>query len=549
MLTVRRSAQHRLPGWRSGADRAVGGAALVLVSAAVFPGAAWSQESTGLDLASTIKMSARLSVSEVYTSNVRLDSNPRSDFITEVSPGIRITSKGGRIQGSLDYSLTEQVYARNSSGRRSQNTLNGTGNAELVDGWAFVDFSGVVGQQSISAFGAPVGNSGAINSNSTEVATFRISPYVRGRLGSAAEYVARYSFSSSKSDSAAVSGVDTSDLSVSLRGTGARRGLGWSLEGSQQKVDYSLGRATSSRRFGGSIGYPIDERFGVYLRANRESNDFAAASAASKTFVAAGLNWTPNEELRVNIDRNNDGVLGVDAVWNPTRRTSLSVFREQRLFGTTHRVALAYRTPNTAWTYSSSRTVNSDPGLVSGLKAVDLYNVLVDQFAANELDPVKREQFASSLQANGIRPGASALVAFQSSALYLQNQNQLSAALFGARNTVTVLLSRGSSSRLDTQTSAIDDVTTSSKVDQSGLSVNVSHRFSPQTVLNLLVARQATSGSATQAETTSRSVLLNLTTRLTKDMSAGVGLRRAVFDSATNPYTETAVTGNLNVQF
>jgi len=131
----------------------------------------------------------------------------------------------------------------------------------------------------------------------------------------------------------------------------------------------------------------------------------------------------------------------------------------------------------------------------------------------------------------------------------VQNQNQLSAALFGARNTVTVLISRGTSSRLDTQTSAIDDFTTSSTVEQSGLSVNVSHRFSPQTVLNFLAARQLTSGSGAQTGTSSRTVLLNLTTRLTKDTSAGIGLRRVVFDSSTNPYTETAVTGNLNVQF
>jgi hypothetical protein len=32
-------------------------------------------------------------------------------------------------------------------------------------------------------------------------------------------------------------------------------------------------------------------------------------------------------------------------------------------------------------------------------------------------------------------------------------------------------------------------------------------------------------------------------------MSASIGARRVFFDSATNPYTETAVTGNLNVQF
>ena len=163
MLRLMRTKGHYPRDRQSRANWESNGAALVLLAVVAFPGTAWAQGSAGLDLASTIKLSARLSVSEVYTSNVNLTSNSRSDLITQVSPGIRITSKGGRVQGSLDYSLTEQLYARNSSGRRSQNALNATGNAELLENWAFVDFGGVVGQQSVSAFGAPTGDGSAIN--------------------------------------------------------------------------------------------------------------------------------------------------------------------------------------------------------------------------------------------------------------------------------------------------------------------------------------------------------------------------------------------------
>ena len=69
----------------------------------------------------------RVSVTETITNNARLSSvNQKSDAITEVSPGISISSTGGRIRGSIDYSLTEVLYANNTSGRRSLNSLTGS---------------------------------------------------------------------------------------------------------------------------------------------------------------------------------------------------------------------------------------------------------------------------------------------------------------------------------------------------------------------------------------------------------------------------------------
>lgn len=514
------------------------------------PVVAWSQALPDANIASSIKMSARISVSEAYTDNVFLSStNRRSELITQVSPGIRIANQGGRLRGSLDYSMTEEIYARNSSGRRSQNSLNASGTLEAIDDWAFVDFGGVVGRQSISAFGPQSNDNGALNANSTETSTFRISPYVRGHFGSTAEYEARYSLTSSKSASALVSDVNARALSLRLHGTGARRGLGWSLEGAQQVVDYGIGRSTRNQRVSGRIGYPIDDRLGVYVRGSRESNDFGSVSSMQQDIVALGLNWNPNPEATVSLDRDNQGATGVSANWNPSKRTSLAIVKERRLYGNTYNIALGYRTQSTAWTYSNSRSVASDPVAASGFNVVDLYNLLIAQFAASELDPVRREQFASFLQSNGIRPGATALVQFQTSAVTVQRQQQLSMALFGARNTVTVIASRGISSRLDSLSSAIDDLSTSMSVIQSGLSINVSHRFSPQTVLNVLATRQSASGSTSALGTTTRSVLLNVTTQLTKDASAGIGLRRVRFDSSSVPFTETAVTGSLNVQF
>lgn len=521
--------------------------AVVAGCCVVFLPSVWAQE-RGAN--SGISIVPRISVTETYTNNVSLSStNKQSELITQISPGIRLLSNGGRVKGSLDYSLTEQLYARGTSGRRSQNSLNATANIEAVDNWFYVDVSGVIGQQSISAFGAPVGDGSVLNRNSTEISVFRLSPYVRGRLGSTAEYAARYSLTSSRSGSAAVSDVDSRDLSLHLNSIGARRGAGWTLSADHQTANFSSSRSTSSQRINGQVNYPFTDRWGAYVRASHESNDYVSATTQSQDITALGLTFTPNDEAQFSVDRDNSGATGLKIKWSPSKRTSVSVTRERRLFGETQSIALAYRTSNTAWTFSDTRGSVTSTSLSTATAPSSLYDLLLTQFSAGEPDAVKREQYGAFLQANGIRPAATAIGGFLTSALSLQNQQQVSFALFGARNTISLTANRSSNTRLDTTSVAVDDLSTSGVVRQNGLIVNLSHRFTPNSTLNVVAARQNASGTAGQTGTSTKSVNVNLSTRLTKDATANIGARRIVFDSATAPYTETAVIGNLNVQF
>ena len=85
----------------------------------------------------------RISISEVLTNNVGLSStNPQADQITQISPSIRATVDGARVQAYLDYSRNELFYAQDSSPQQSQNALNTFGTLEVIDNWAFLDFSG-----------------------------------------------------------------------------------------------------------------------------------------------------------------------------------------------------------------------------------------------------------------------------------------------------------------------------------------------------------------------------------------------------------------------
>lgn len=530
--------------------RGMAGAACSVLSASLWPAWVVAQEIPVVGVATRISIVPRLSVVETFTNNARLDNaNKRSDLVTQVGPGIRISSTGGRIRGSIDYSLTEVLYANNTVGRQSQNNLNATGTAELVDSWAFLDFSGNVGQQSISAFGTP--NSGAVLSgaNSTETSVFRLSPFVRGRLAGIANYEARYSITNSRSESAAVAGSDQRDAMFKLSGGQSTYGLSWALDANSQSVDYSAGRSTSSSAINTRLQYALNAQWGAYVRLGHESNDFAAANGQQGDFTALGATWTPNPDLRVSIDKDSRGFTGLGVNWAPSKRTSVSITRDGRLYGATHSVALAYRTPSTAWTFSDSRNVVSSPSQGPAAPQASLYELLSNQFAVGESDPVKRKQYDAFLLANGIKPGATAVGGFLASSVSLQRSQQLSAAFFGARSTLSLVATRSQNTKLDTVSTAVDDFLTSSAVVQNGLSANFSYRLTGRSVVSLVASRQSTSGSNGVAGTSSKTFNVNLSTQLTRDASASVGARRVIFDSTTTPYSETAVTGNLQVQF
>lgn len=475
----------------------------------------------------SVTVAPRVSVTETLTNNVRLDSvGQKSEQITEVSPGIRVSVDGARLKTYFDYSLSKVIYAQSSSPSRTQNGLTTFGTLEAIDNWAFLDFSGSISQQAVSVFGLQSLDNTSINANRAEVSTYRLSPYVRGALGSWASYEARYSRSITSSDSATASDVTSGDATVRISGSSAFRKLGWSADASQQNVDYSAGRSTESGRVSVGLTYAVTPQLNLSANGGRESNNFTSP------------------------DKQSSGTTGIGVNWSPSQTTQFSATRDNRSFGSTHNLRFEHRTPRTAWSFTDSKGVSNTPNQTGIASLGSVYDLLFNQFASLEPDPIARAQLVNAyLQANGISPNAIVTSSFLASALSLQRTQNLSFALLGIRDTITFMASRGESSRLDTISTGLDDFDTSALIRQRGFSVNYSHRLTPDYSLGVLASQQTTSGSASGLDTTLRSLNVNVTGKVAKKATASVGARRVISSSSAKPYTETAVTGNLNVQF
>ena len=469
----------------------------------------------------------RISVSETVTDNVNLVTvGKQSEQITEISPGIRISRDVGRIRGYFDYALNGRFLAQNTSASSFQNALSANGVLELIEHRAFIDVTAGIGRQTVSANGVQSAAGQVVVGNQTESTNYRISPYVRGNLSQWADYEMRVSFANSASNNAASSQVSDRQVDLSLKSsrTGAR--LGWTLSANTVSTGYSLARTTESDSLLGGLTYAVTPQLNVSATLGTESNNYTTPDKAANTTSSLGLNWSPTQLTRVSLNR------------------------QIRPFGESFGINLSTRGPRTVWQYSDTQDVTTTPAQLSYGSLGNVYDIFNAQFETIEPDAIKRAALVEAfLVSNGINPKAQIIGGFLTSAISLQRRQNLSLALLGVRSTVTFLATRSTTSRLDTISTAIDDLSNSSLVQQSGFSVNWGHRLTPQSALNVNLAAQNSSSSTGLGDSSTRSASVGLSTRLGQKTTAIVNARRVVSDSSAAPYNETAITGTLSVQF
>jgi uncharacterized protein (PEP-CTERM system associated) len=478
----------------------------------------------------SLTIDPRVSVTETYSDNVRLsNANKQSDFVTEINPGIRVTSRGARVRGYLDYSLRGFYYANDSaqgSGvNRLQNQLNAAGTFEAIEDRAFVDVSARVGQQAISAFGTQSFDNGSVNSNRTQVANYRISPYLRGRMGSIGTYEARYDWTTVRSDAAQTSNLTTGNALLRLQSDRSGRSLAWTLDATHQETSYQLGRDIEADRVNGRLIYPINTQLDVSLLAGWESNNYATLVKESHGTGGVGMNWRPS----------------------PTTRLSVDI--ERRFFGQAHTVIFDHRTPLTGWTFRDIKQATVSATGLGTSSLGSLYDLLYDQFATQFPDPSQRAQAVeAALRSNGFDPNTLVNTGFLSSGALVQRNQSLSFVLRGVRNTLTLSATRTESERLNTVVSGNDDLSRAGAVRQQGLVASFSHRLTPITTVNLTASRQLTDSIGAFQGSNLRLLNANVSTQLGIRTYGSLGVRHVVYQGST-PYTENAVFGTVRVQF
>lgn len=499
--------------------------------------AAMLAQAVGMAYAGDWTITPSVTVNETATDNVGLTADKHSDLVTDISPGISIEGSGGRSKLSLNYQLHDLIYAQDATRNQTQNSLNAMGTLEAVDNWLFIDASGVISQQNISAFGSSVSSSGGANDsgNTTETSTYRLSPYIKGSLGSFADYQLRYDVATSRSSSLSAFNSDSRSIVGSLKGETSYAQLLWSLDANSQRVDYSNNASNDSDQVRGVLTYQLSQQFRASLIGGMEANNYL----------------TP--------DKKSYGTGGLGFDWAPTERTKVSMTRERRFFGDSNSINLEHRTAGSVWQYTDSRDVATQPSQQVGMGTIyeQFFNLYYASTCAAAADNTTRTSCANSLAsaavaALGVSPNAPG--GFLSSGATLLHRHELTVSLLGARNTVTFFASRNESESLASGAGTGffigNSFSNAQNILQRVASVNWSHKLTPLTSLTGGYSRidTETVGGGSGLDTRQQSYTVNLSTQLGPKTNAGLGLRHVTLDGSST-YTENAVTGVLSHQF
>ncbi len=467
-----------------------------------------------------------------YSSNLSRTQGGSSGFVAEVAP---------YFEGAVDSDRTKaQVYAtlrtffRTQGGTSATPDLRASGQTALVGDWLWISGNAAVYSLASSPLGAVTFDASAANATSVQFRQLQLSPYIQGRIGTFADYQARYSIGTSSTNANVVLAKLDQRFSGSLKSGPQFNRWGWETGGETQRRSFdSIPTQTRNSAFGSAFVLPISE-----LR------------------VGASVNFDQISNFSVNGKTSGTG-LGLFADWTPSNRTSISASAKRLYYGTVGKVGISHRFGLLTGALSYDRNVvTSSDGSVLTVSPSALF--AAGGFASN-LNPVFNQLAAQNLILNyASLVGGGVLSDF----IVLNNNLTASVAYASPLNSLVLL---GVRSRRDTDATRAQSTfsflsptgpSTLSSVNLSAFNTNSltldwTHNLDSKNAFGIKVSRvNIETAGPTVGVGKSAVNLIQSTyrTKLTADTSAVFGLR---YTSQTGQvkFDETAIFGTLDVRF
>jgi uncharacterized protein (PEP-CTERM system associated) len=382
--------------------------------------------SSGPAVAENWHWGASVSAEEAYTTNVNFaPQGAVGDFATTLAADVTVRGEGARVQlnGTVGASLL--LYMKETQNNTITPRANLFGRVEAVENFAFVEASAIVSTQFLSPFGPQPGDLVNATNNRYTSQSYTVSPYVKGLLGSTnISYQVRddniWTVSSSFGDSTNRVPNTYANHLTAFAASGTRL-IGWRVEYDGYYYDNGIttgvagGNASYTTQIARAIlSHQFDPQLSLSARIGYEDNRFPLTS--SQGFV-----------------------YGVGAQWNPTERTNVNGFWEDRFFGSSYSLQASHRLPNSALRASFTRGLSSYPQLALAIPAgTTVVQFLDAAFTTRIPDPAERAQAIDDFLARtGLPPTLASPVNFYAANITLQDAQNISFVVIGARNAIT----------------------------------------------------------------------------------------------------------------
>ncbi|MEO6423347.1 MAG: TIGR03016 family PEP-CTERM system-associated outer membrane protein [Candidatus Nitrotoga sp.] len=494
-------------------------------------------------IAADWKVTPRLNLLETYTDNVTLATkgNEKSDFITQINPGISLIGTGARLKVNVNYTMQNLFYANESNRNRTVHQLRASENAELIKDFFFLDSFASISQQNISLLGPLATTNENITDNRTTVKTYSISPYIRHNFSNFVSTQARYTHNAVFTGVEGQSGRQSDTILLSLTSGSAFRAVGWGLNYSKQKIDglgTSIGgssRSIENERYMGNLSYRVSSKFS--LTGTSGYQKFTYQSSVGKS---AGAFWTAG------------------FVWSPAERTNITANTGKAFFGTTYTLRASHRTRMSAWSlnYNQNITTTRDQFLIP--PTTDTANFLNQLWTSNIPDPIMRQQTVDAfMRDNGLSASIFDPINFLTNNFFLQKRLQASVALSGVRNTVVFsifhMLREPQTAGDENDVSLIgsNNIGLNGNTKQIGGNALWSWKIGPRTNANIGAVYIKSSLLATGREDDTKTYRVGLTRLIRPKLNGALNFRHVerTSNQIGSDYRENALIASLSMLF
>ena len=477
----------------------------------------------------TVRVAPFVRLTETITDNVGLrnDREAKTDWITQISPGVSLEARGARVTGSLAMSLNANHYGNGSSADSSNLALNGTGKLMAWENRLYVDLTGSVSRMASSLFDPRPADS-VTGINQTQVSVFTVSPYFTTRFGSTGSVQLRYTMGITDAGSSAMSRNNSQT---------------WSLDASDPRMTGFLG-------WGFNLTDRTSDSSGSSRQLKQQTMRFTGMARAMPDLMLRLIVGAESNNYRAS--NQNSSIYGFGADWTPTPRTRVSATVEDRFFGTGYTVAADHRSSQMAYRISYGKDASSTSS--SMLSAMTLYDLLMLQYSSRFPDAAEREAFVRQVIATQAPGQADRIMAAQvvlTDTTFLDERLQVGATYNGQRNSISLAAFMSDRESLVDRDYAVgNDIRAGSQLRSIGVIANVAHQLTTLTSLSasFSTSRSRNEGSVSQSAQ-SRALIASLSTKLAPKTSGMLSARRNQGTASGGDYTENAVFGNIVFQF
>jgi uncharacterized protein (PEP-CTERM system associated) len=485
------------------------------------------------------KFTPQIRVSETFTDNAGLQSREfaHSQWVTEASPGFTVLHNGPRLKLNGSYQLNYFAYSRDDgANRNNQQQYQAGAQAIVVDDLLFFDASAGRSPQSLSAFGPQLNNNPYALNNSSEVSTWRLSPYLRHRFGPSADLTARYTRDSVDAGIGAPGTSEGDSVDVRLASGSLFRTLGWGLSYNRQDITTKTAGDSTSESAIANLSYRVARTLSLTATAGYDRYDYESIGGGR----TEGNNWSA----------------GFD--WTPSSRTRVQLAGGRHFYGNTWDLAATHRSRRTVWNINYNDEIINSRHQFLRPAAVDTSALIDAMFRSSIPDPMERRAaVAAYIAANGLAPALGQSTSYFSNRFLRQKGFNAGVILNGAHANLVlgaydmrrnVLSVAGAT----TEVSPPELARLNDNVHQRGVSATMNYRITSRSIAQAGLTLGRSRSLTTDVVDNNQALRLGLTRQFGNRLSGAVEARHVRGSAAAGSgrkYHENAISATITMQF